>query len=399
MQRLKLLLLLLAALVAHACTWVDWEPTVVLSEGLSLDEVARMFSELPIGAEQMQEVLDAVVCSSDNGYDEEYMMCDLFATPGAGVRASASQTKAASSYSRPLKNLIREYLEGRRTTKAGSGAGESMSAEEWIELLSSSDAQIYWPYHENWDGETLPIITFDPGANISVNTGYEMSVSALGERTVRKVKVDEKMARERPVWVINTNDDSSYTSLEMLRREDPSWGGGGDVVVTKAGSDRSVRSLILKDFTMHRNFDSWFSGASEFWVRCGTLEGFTASTEAEMRLFTPSVTDFMIVVKRKQLDQAVPFNAVLVSDWTEQVEQFAFMIVEDDGGTRSKWDFDITVKIQSKSYGVTVSLPVNVKDDIVWRGGLTSRYFELYSGEVEHFGDVDLTFELRTSGE
>ena len=365
----------------------------MLGEGLTLQEVAQMFSELPIGTEQMQEVHDAVVCSSENGYDEEYMMTDLFINPGSGVRASAAQTKASGSYSRPLRTLIREHLSARHATK--SGVGESMGADEWISTLANSDAQIYWPYHDDWDGETLPIITFDPGGDISAGTGYEMYTLASGERAVRKVTVTEKVARERPVWVINTNSDSDYTSLELLRREHPEWGSGGDVTVTKAGAGSDFRTLILKDFTMNRNFDSWFSGASEFWVKCGTVEGFTASTEAEMRLYTPTVTDFMIVVRRKQIGQPVPFNAVLVSDWTDQVEQFAFMILEDDGGTQSKWDFDITVKVQSKSYGVSVSLPINVKDDIVWRGGLTSRYFEKYAGQKERFGDVDLTFELR----
>ena len=33
-------------------------------------------------------------------------------------------------------------------------------------------------------------------------------------------------------------------------------------------------------------------------------------------------------------------------------------------------------------------------DDIVWRGNLSSRWFEANSNTVGHFGDIDLTFEL-----
>ena len=395
MQRLRLLFVAaLLTMSASACHWVDWEPAPVLEEGLTLQEIAMMFSELPIEKEQMQEVLDAVVTSSDNGYDEEYMMSDLFNSPGSGVRASMAQTKAPGAYPHPLKNLIREYLGSRASTK--SGAGESLSTDKWIEILSCSDAQIYWPYHDLWDGNTLPVITFDPGGNLSAGTGYEIVAADDGSRSVRKVTVTEAMARKRPVWVINTNDDSDYTSVEMLRRADPDWGAGGDVTITKSVAEGDFRTLVLKDFMAHRNFDSWFTGASEFWVKCGSVEGFTASTEAEMRLYTPSITDFMIVVRRSQIGEVLPFNAVLVSEWTDQVEQLAFMMIEDDGGTRSKWDFDITVKVQSKSYGITVSLPVNIKDDIVWRGALTSRYFEKYTGQSERFGDVSLTFEIRS---
>ena len=47
--------------------------------------------------------------------------------------------------------------------------------------------------------------------------------------------------------------------------------------------------------------DSWFAGASEFFVKIGSVEDFTAVTEAELQLYNPLVTDFMIVVKRNQV--------------------------------------------------------------------------------------------------
>jgi hypothetical protein len=145
---------------------------------------------------------------------------------------------------------------------------------------------------------------------------------------------------------------------------------------------------------MKRNYDSWFAGASEFFVKTGFLDDFTASTEAELRLFNPMVTDFMIVVKRSQIGKPQPFNAVLVSDWNPQMTHCAFMMTEDDGGTRTDWKCTALVRIASKSYGVEINLPFNSRDDIVWRGHLTNRWLEANSGQVGHFGDVDLTFEL-----
>jgi len=382
------------------CTWSDYEDPALQELDLSLKGLAEMFAQLPIGSEQMQEVLTAVDCSSGNGYDEEYMMCDMLTNPGAGVRADESQTKAAGTYSRPMKTLIQEYLSSRTTTKSLFGSNNYKPAvERQMDAIAATSAQIYWPYSEDWDGETAPIITFDPGGDASVNVGYQLELNDAGERVVTEVVVTEEIARQRPVWVINNNEDSGYDSLEMLRRADPDWGKGGDIVVvtksgaTKASSD-GITSLILKDFTMNRNYDSWFGGASEFFVKVGGIESFTATTEDEMRLYSPSVTDFMIVVKRKQLGEAIPFNALLISDWTEQLDNLAFMVLEDDGGTQEKWDFELTVKIQSKSYGVDVSIPMNIKDDIVWRGGLSRAYVEKYSGIKSRFGDIDLTLEL-----
>ena len=187
-------------------------------------------------------------------------------------------------------------------------------------------------------------------------------------------------------------------SLEMLRRENPSWGeGGGDLVVRPQPLVRTgnpLRTVVLKDFTMHRNYDSWFAGASEFFVKVGSLDDFTASTEAELKLYNPLITDFMVVVKRSEVGKPQPFNAVLVSDWSSQMTHCAFMITEDDGGTRTEWKCTALVRIASKSYGVEINLPFNTKDDIVWRGQLSSRWIEENNDIVGHFGDVDLTFEL-----
>jgi hypothetical protein len=145
---------------------------------------------------------------------------------------------------------------------------------------------------------------------------------------------------------------------------------------------------------MNRNYDSWFAGASEFFVKIGYLDNFTASTEAELRLYNPMVTDFMIVVRRNQVGVAQPFNAILMTDWSSQMESCAFMITEDDGGTRTEWSSKAKVYVAGKSYGVEVTIPMNIRDDIVWRGQLSTRWFEEGKGRTWPFGDVDLTFEI-----
>lgn len=126
----------------------------------------------------------------------------------------------------------------------------------------------------------------------------------------------------------------------------------------------------------------------------GSVEDFTASTEAELRLYSPAVTDFMIVVRRDQVGIPQPFNAILVSDWSDQLTHCALMITEDDGGTRSSWKCSAIVKVKSKSYGFDIDLPINSRDDVVWRGQISRRWFEENNNVTGHFGDVDLTFEM-----
>lgn len=419
---------------------------------ISLSEVTQILSALPISQQHVKEVHDAVTASSSNGYDEEYTMKNLFAAPGSGVgdrvvRSSggaasqaadcqlvrSSDDKSARSserYNMPLCKLIQEHLHSRVSTRSAVDQTlDRLGVDGFLHALEESDIQIYWPFSENHSSDKMPIITFDPEDGSDVNIGYRLIEDGDGFRHVEEVIVDEEMAEEYPVWVVNRNSDAGYSSLEMLRREDPDWGeGGGDIIVNPKGvaGTRSVagamaiadvtgtkpgaasagtktgevsdgtqfKTLILKDFIMKRNYDSWFAGASEFFVKVGSVEDFTASTEAELRLYSPSVTDFMIVVKRSQIGQPLPFNAVLVTDWSDQMTHCAFMITEDDGGTITTWDCTALVRVASKSYGVEIKIPFNSRDDVVWRGQLASSWLEKNSSKTAHFGDVDLTFEL-----
>lgn len=362
---------------------------------VGLDEVAEVLASIPLRPSHIGEVYDAVSSSSVNGYDEEYTMKQLFCNPGAGV--GDQEVRSGKTYDDPLWKMIDGQVRSMASTKA-----MEKDPDAFLEALIGSDVQIYWPFSEDWDGKQSPIITYDPEDGANTNIGYRLVIEDDGTRHVEEVVVDEEIAKEVPVWVVNRNTDAGYTSLEMLRREDPSWGEGGGAIIVNpvhAGvretkADQPLRSLILKDFTMNRNYDSWFTGASEFFVKIGYMEDFIASTEAELRLYNPMVTDFMIVVRRNQLGKPQNFNAILMSDWSEDADACAFMITEDDGGTQTEWSTKAKVFVAGKSYGVEISLPMNQRDDIVWRGKLAYDWFEKYDSRSWPFGDVELTFEI-----
>lgn len=347
-------------------------------EYFSLEDVAMLLSSVQLGGEQMEEVHDAVASSGANGYDHEYLMKDIFGCPGAGIGDTA-ETKAPGKYKTPLRDLLSAAV---LETKSGIGYVPAL-----LDSLAVSDVQIYWPYAERWDGESLPVITFDPSGDysVTVNSGYLPN----GE----KVLVDEQMAMERPVWVVSKNTDAGFPSLEMLRRQDPSWGqGGGDIYVKAAKTE--IKTLVLHSFKSYRQFDSWFAGGSEYFVKMGSVADFSASTEAEMRVYKPAITDFMIVLKRSDVGQEIPFNAILISEWVKGLDKCAFMISEDDGGTMTSWKCDLNVKYNSKTYGVEINIPIKSRDDIVWRGTLTRAFIEKNSGNQVNFGDVELVLEL-----
>ncbi len=373
-------LLLATALLAVSCGEYDIPGKEGKEESkvsFTKMEVAKILSELPLQKEQLKEVYDAVNSSTGNGYDEEYTLTNLFLSPGCGV---GDGTTKSFSYETPIRMLFEDYFSQKYATRSGSA-----SIQAYIDALTASGMQIYAPYSEDWDGSTFPIITYDPGYGAETNYGYELSMENGELKVVDSVFVDEAVAARRPVWVINDNTDSAFTPAELFL--------GG----TKAGSrsgEKTGHQLILKNFKMLRNYDTWFAGGSEFKIQMGAVDGFTASTEAELRLYNPSITEFIIVIKRKQLNMLLPYNAVILTDLTDQMEKLAFLITEEDGGTRTNWKCSATVKVQSKSYGFDIDLPYNDRDDIVWRGQLATSYFTGKDTVKGRFGDVEITFGL-----
>ncbi len=378
---------ILSGLLALACSQeAPVVPESVENESaFSLSEIAKMISSLPLERENLTEVFDAVNSSSDNGYDEEYMMKNLFLEPGSGVGQNTRSGTVAKNYARPLKNLIEDYLKEKYATKSGAG-----SVEAYMNSLAQSDIQIYWPYSENWDMESLPVVTYDPGYGAIENVGYVLSRNSEGFIVTDSLIVDEEMARERPVWVINRNDDSMYTPVSFFEEETP-------VRMEEDSSDEEGKSrrLVIKSFKMLRQYDSWFGGASEFFIKCGAVDGFRASDEEELKLYTPSVTDMMVVVRRNQIGLNLPVKSLLLSEYTSQMEEIAFLIHEDDGGERTSWKCSAVVKIKSKSTGFEIEIPYRDRDDIVWRGQLAQSFFKDKDEVRERFSDVEICFELR----
>ena len=121
MERFCLQLAVSAALLVSAlsCEVLDNDPGKHVSGQdrlpVSLEDVAGILSSIPLQVSQVSEVHDAVCSSSGNGYDEEYTMDRIFASPGSGV--GDPLTKGGDEYEVPLRELIENHV--RTMTRAG----------------------------------------------------------------------------------------------------------------------------------------------------------------------------------------------------------------------------------------------------------------------------------------
>ena len=357
-----LALVSVALLSFQACDETD--PLMVSpetpSEELSVTpaSVARMLSGLPLTIDQVREVWDGAMASSANGYDEEYTFKDMFAFPGRRVGDDLIGTRSAATYPFPLSSMVSDNL-------------------------ASSGLQIYWPYSESWDGKSLPTITYCPEIALESNVGYLREELPDGSWIVKEMVVDEDYARCHPVWVIGWNDDAGAVTPQVAEAIRPES-------ATRAATD--FKTLRLKEFKAHVQYDSWLAGGSEFYIKCGSLKAFTADIVADLSKYNPEITDLMIKVKRAQTGKALRYNSVIVSEWSSQLTECAFLMIEDDGGKVTSWKSSGKVTIKSKSYGFDVEIPYHRNDDIVWRGKLSYNYLEKNNGVANRFGDVSVTF-------
>lgn len=377
----------------------DADPIATTTQELfSKSGVAQMLASLPIEADHISEVWGAVSSSEANGYDEEYMMCDLLSSPGAGV-GDSPQSRAATraQYSKPIRDLIAAYLSEQAAAISREGstkASEADLVQQWLADLSSSGLQIYWPYSSDWDGETTPLVTFDPGYGASDNYAWEIAWEDGAYKAMRQVYVDETVAASRPVWVINSNDDSGFTPLELFSRACVSPKKGLFDFDDDPDPETPRRNLFIKDFTMLRNYDSWFAGASEFFIQTGSVTADYGESEVNPGSFNPEITQLMIVVKRRQVGLKIPYEAMLLSNFPDELSEIALLITESDGGTRTTWKASAKVMIKSKSYGVDMEFPLYSNDDMVWRGPLSMDYLRKLGSDEGRFGDVRITFEV-----
>jgi len=336
--------------------------------------ICTLLSSLPLGQNQLEEVHAAVTRSIANGYDEEYTFRNIVLNPGSGTGDDFLGTRSDMEYVASLKDMLFETLDVQSMTRS----------VDLMSGLAESGLQIYWPYSEDWDGKTIPTITFNPEDGSESNTGYLREQLPSGQWIVKEVVVDEEYAMKNPVWVVNRNSDEGCMTPQVMEKLCP------QPVTTRATT--SFKTLRLKEFKAHRNYDCFLAGGSEFFIKCGSLKAFTATVVDDLTRYSPEITDLVVNVKRSKVGQTLRYNTILASEWSSQLDECAFLIIEDDGGKRTTWKCNGTVKIKSKSYGFEVEFPLNINDDIVWRGKLSQNYLAKYTGQANRLGDVSVTF-------
>lgn len=319
--------------------------------------VAQLLVSVEIDRAIMNEVKMGIDRSVNYGLDEEFRFTDML---------SPSNSKLCRMGQTP--SLIQKMSDKISSSLLRS----SISPSDFFEYLSKNDIQIYWPYSEDWDGETLPVITFNPeNGNEDWNYGYKQVKEADGTISIDTVIVDEVYVTENPVWVINRNE-TRYEDLPDL--ENGIYEKNGVVfdqsvdtniihpepryIIWEPKTDPDlIYTFYIQNMRVFKQLDGVLAGGSEIVVQC-------AYPEIEGGMKAP-VTRLKKTWSRKEISKSKikTFTTPLITSWRQEQLQCGLKIIEEDNGDAKNWEFSLGVKFNGKDYGVNAKIPFQNHDD------------------------------------
>lgn len=357
--------------------------------------IADLMISVPLTEDIVNEVFSAVTNGLDNGIEESYYFADVL---------SESYTKSATRSIGSESKLGYEIHRLLDTTRSNSGIDADM--------LEYGDYQIYWPYSENWDGKTNPVITFVPEDDSQLwNYAYKQT-----ENGIETIIVDEEFMEKNPVWIIN-KADIPYDELPNFNNNEFSKNGiyysprktvsSTDYNSTKnstRAAGEPVYTVYLGRFMSKKNYDSAWNGGSEFAIQMGAIENMVITSPEQLKSTNPSVTYIRVTRSRNDIKHSYwkDVNAVLSSDWQPNENNAGFCIYEEDQGGTKYWDMTLSMKIKGIDIPFTLKMPYGSGDDLIYKN-VYSRNFIFSTNNkkddkyVEHsMGDVywTLPFEV-----
>ena len=182
----KILMMLAFLFCAVSCNSIDKSEFDISQEIKGSDQrenIARVIASMNIDNSEVSKIHAGVLKALDEGLHETYFMKELMCEDSKIVKGE-NQTSVFIEYTEKLEKnddslnqLLDYYNEGN----------------------NANILQIYWPFSENWDGKTKPVISFLPEDKTqATNKAYYMENGEL-----KSLKIDRNYAMLHPVWIIN----------------------------------------------------------------------------------------------------------------------------------------------------------------------------------------------------
>lgn len=271
-----------------------------------------------------KEVKSIVELSIEYGRDEDARFRDLIGTEQSVFFKQSPQLKS------PLFN------------RSFSKIYVSQENDSTSSYLTDNDIQIYWPYSENWDGVTIPVVTFAPlDKNVTDIMAYKMNEYGKIDSLI----VNENYAKKYPVWVINKNNIAydnlpNFSKGEVIKNDIIYLQKSKSAKIIQATNDEPlndstyVYSIYIGSMRAERQWDTWIAGGSEFMFRMVGSKKTITGVEGDYSMATVCAPAF----SRKDIDnkETKVLSSLINIDWGVRETLNGFALWEDDGGSATQ---------------------------------------------------------------
>lgn len=353
---------------------------------LELSTVAQLLASIEIDQAVMDEVKAGVERSRKYGLDEEYRFTDM-------LKPSLSKIQRSVNSSLLLQKMNEEFNLHKDKLKSG------MSSSEFFNYLSDNDIQIYWPFSENWDGYTQPVLLYTTDDNASAcKICYENEVLK-----VDTVNITREFLKNNTIWIISIND-TPYNELPDF--ENGEYVNKDGVFfyseIAKEWLNKSqVRSIVTGDpvhigkVTVYE--EDGISGGPEVYFMWGHAGGGGGLPIQGM------ISAYRINLTENEIGLTKQINLNIQPNWTTNEKTNALIIIEKDGGKDKTATRDLLYMNPDIQKDVTVSVKFKYErrdewlyDQILKRDDIFSSANRGSDGEYKQYHGSGIYFTLPT---
>lgn len=250
-------------------------------------------------------------------------------------------------------------------------------------IFSIRGLEIYWPYSEDWDGKSTPVIVKYPSDEKSLNdeyyTAYRYTQKKNGEQTIDSLLVNEEYSKKHPVWIVKTsnisdidlyhifNGENTTNGIHYIPRKSKKKQTQNASYVSNIDNVAETRINSIQSTVQH---DTWINGGSEYilyWFFPTNSFGLAEHHTEQIQL------------SRKEISKGATRNLDFIAnyDWFIGQSHNRLKVIEFDPGENTDIDIKIKASYKPKDSDITVDgefstkITINNNDDMIMEHTMT----------------------------
>lgn len=282
---------------------------------------------------------DEAIDSYNAGLDESVYIEEILTSDRPSVKSNTSSF------------ILKDYILNNIHTN------KTKSSEDITIVIN--DVEIYWPYAEDWDGYTQPVIVINSNDNnqfIEDDKTYAYKLTKEGaDNNIETLIVDEEYAMKYPVWVINKSDVAlqDIINLKYGNYDQTNY-------IPRTKSSDMVCELNATTITSIIQHDAWVNGASDYqiyWFHedCNEPDSIKVNTSGQIKL------------SRKEIRNGTPREITFTGnfDWSKEQRYNRLKIIEVDPSGNKEIPIKLSATIKGVEVALETKITINDNDEMI----------------------------------